>query len=106
MRARTWSTEFKQFLLRGNVIDLAVGIFNGDFLNALVAFLTVAFALFFFVVKPVNVLTSRMRLRQSPDPSTRKCPECLSEIPIAARRCAFCAIEVPAGGEAGTGTAA
>jgi large conductance mechanosensitive channel len=47
-----------------------------------------------------------MRLRQSPDPSTRKCPECLSEIPIAARRCAFCAIEVPAGGEAGTGTAA
>jgi large conductance mechanosensitive channel len=149
MRARTWSTEFKQFLLRGNVIDLAVGIvigaafggmvqalvkdlltplvaaifgspdfsrlsfrihnsvfFYGDFLNALVAFLTVAFALFFFVVKPVNVLTSRMRLRQSPDPSTRKCPECLSEIPIAARRCAFCAIEVPAGGEAGTGTAA
>jgi large conductance mechanosensitive channel len=59
-----------------------------------------------FVVKPVNVLTSRMRLRQSPDPSTRKCPECLSEIPVAARRCAFCAIEVPVGSDAGTGAAA
>jgi large conductance mechanosensitive channel len=149
MQARTWSTEFKQFLLRGNVIDLAVGVvigvafgavvqalvkdlltplvaaifgspdfshlsfrinnsvfLYGDFLNALVAFVTVAFALFFFVVKPANVLTSRMRLRQSPDPSTRKCPECLSEIPVAARRCAFCTVEVPPGNEAETGTAA
>jgi large conductance mechanosensitive channel len=131
--------EFKQFLLRGNVVDLAVGIVigvafgalvgalvadlltpliaaifgkpdfsrlaftvngstfrYGAFLNALIAFLAIAAAVFFFVVKPVNALTRRARTEPTPDPTTRKCPECLSEIPIAARRCAFCASEVGA----------
>jgi large conductance mechanosensitive channel len=134
---RTWATEFKQFLLRGNVVDLAVAfvigaafaalvqaavtdlltplvaaIFGqpdfsalkftingstfryGDFLNALIAFVTIAFVVFFFVVKPINRLTELSRRRESPDPSTRKCPECVSEIPIDARRCAFCTSEV------------
>jgi large conductance mechanosensitive channel len=134
---RRWATEFKQFLLRGNVVDLAVGIvigvafaavvqaavtdlltplvaaifgqpdFNslkltvngsvfryGHFLNVLLAFVTVALVVFFFVVKPINRLTERSRRRESPDPSTRKCPECLSEIAVDARRCAFCTSEV------------
>ena len=134
---RSWASEFKQFVLRGNVIDLAVGIvigaafaavvqaavadlltplvaaifgkpdFNqltfeinnsvfkyGHFLNALIAFLIIAWVVFFFVVKPVNALMSLSQRRESPDPSTRKCPECRSEIPIDARRCAFCTSEV------------
>jgi large conductance mechanosensitive channel len=134
---RAWATEFKQFLLRGNVIDLAVAfvvgaafaalvqaavadlltplvaaVFGqpdfsalsftingstfryGHFLNVLIAFVTIAFVVFFFVVKPINRLTELSRRRESPDPSTRKCPECLSEIPIDARRCAFCTSEV------------
>jgi large conductance mechanosensitive channel len=134
---RSWATEFKQFLLRGNVIDLAVAfvigaafaalvqaavadlltplvaaIFGqpdfsdltftvngsvfryGHFLNALIAFVTIAFVVFFFVVKPINRLIELSRRRESPDPSTRKCPECVSEIPIDARRCAFCTSEV------------
>ena len=134
---RSWGTEFKQFLLRGNVIDLAVAfvvgaafaavvqaavtdlltplvaaIFGqpdfsslkftvngsvfryGHFLNVLIAFVTVALVVFFFVVKPINRLTELSRRRESPDPSTRKCPECLSEIVIDARRCAFCTSEV------------
>ena len=129
---RSWASEFKQFLLRGNVIDLAVAfvigaafaalvqaavadlltplvaaIFGqpdfsdltftingsvfryGHFLNVLISFVTIAFVVFFFVVKPVNRLMEMSRRRESPDPSTRKCPECVSEIPIDARRCAF-----------------
>ncbi len=125
---------FKTFLLRGNVIDLAVavvigGAFGavvtalvkdlitpliaaiggkpdfsalvftvngskfpiGDFLNAVVAFLMIGAAVYFMVVAPMNALTARMhRGEEPPDPTTKKCPECLSEIPIAARRCAFC----------------
>ncbi|MGA2135588.1 MAG: large conductance mechanosensitive channel protein MscL [Bryobacteraceae bacterium] len=125
---------FKQFLMRGNVIDLAVavvigGAFGavvaalvkdlitpiiaaivgkpdfsalkfpinksefllGDFINALVAFLLVATAVYFFVVVPVNAVMSRMRRGEAPpDPTTKQCPECLSTIPIQARRCAFC----------------
>ena len=134
---RTWGTEFKQFLLRGNVVDLAVGIvigaafaavvqaavtdlltplvaaifgqpdFNaltftvngstfryGHFLNVLIAFITVALVVFFFVVKPINRLMELANRRESPDPTTRKCPHCLSEIPIDASRCAFCTSEV------------
>jgi large conductance mechanosensitive channel len=149
MLARTWSSEFKQFILRGNVMDLAVGIvigaafgavvtalvkdlltpllaaifgkpdfsrlvfeingsrfLIGDFLNVVIAFVTIAIALFVFVIKPVNALTSRMRSGRSPDPSTRKCPECLSEIPVAAHRCAFCTVEGPAGEAPEAGTAA
>jgi large conductance mechanosensitive channel len=125
---------FKQFLLRGNVIDLAVavvigGAFGavvtalvkdlltpliaavvgkpdfsaikftvngsifliGDFINVLIAFLSVAAAIYFFVVVPVNTITARARRGQAPpDPTTKSCPECLSTIPIQARRCAFC----------------
>jgi large conductance mechanosensitive channel len=134
---RTWATEFKQFLLRGNVIDLAVAfvigaafaalvqaavtdlltplvaaIFGqpdfdaltftingsefkyGHFLNVLIGFVTIAVVVFFFVVKPINRLMELSRRRESPDPSTRKCPECVSEIPIDAHRCAFCTSEV------------
>jgi large conductance mechanosensitive channel len=134
---RTWATEFKQFLLRGNVIDLAVAfvvgaafaaliqaavadlltplvaaVFGqpdfsaltftingsqfryGHFLNVLIAFVTISFVVFFFVIKPINRLIELSRRRESPDPSTRKCPECLSEIAIDARRCAFCTSEV------------
>jgi large conductance mechanosensitive channel len=134
---RSWASEFKQFLLRGNVVDLAVGIVigaafatlvealvadlitpliaavfgqqdfsalkftvngsefrYGHFLNALLAFVLVAFVVFFFVVRPVNTLMSISKHRESPDPSTRKCPECLSDIALQARRCAFCTAEV------------
>jgi len=125
---------FRQFLLRGNVIDLAVavvigGAFGavvaalvkdlimpliaaivgkpdfsaitfdvngskfliGDFINAVVSFVLIGSAVYFFVVVPMNALTARMRRGEAPpDPTTKKCPECLSEVPIAARRCAFC----------------
>ena len=125
---------FKQFILRGNVVDMAVGVvigaafvtlvtaltkdlltpliaalvhqsdfskiqftvngstfLVGDFINALVAFLLVAAAVYFFVVTPINALVTRMRKAPAPaDPTTKKCPECLSEIPIQARRCAQC----------------
>ena len=125
---------FKQFILRGNVLDLAVAVVMGaafgavvtalvkdlitpliaaiagspdfsgiavtingsrlligDFLNAVIAFLLMAIAVYFFIVLPVNSLTARMNRGEAPpDPTTRKCPECLSEVPIAARRCAFC----------------
>jgi large conductance mechanosensitive channel len=134
---RSWASEFKQFVLRGNVVDLAVGIVigaafaglvqaavtdlltpliaaifgepdfsqlsfkvngsvfkYGHFLNALIAFVLIAFVVFFFVVKPINALNSLAHRRESPDPATRKCPECRSEIPIDARRCAFCTSEV------------
>jgi large conductance mechanosensitive channel len=125
---------FKQFMLRGNVLDLAVAVVMGaaftavvtafvkdlltpliaaivgtpdfsaigmtvngskllvgDFMNALFAFLMVGVAVYFFVVLPVNAMTARMRRGEAPaDPTTKKCPECLSEVAIAARRCAFC----------------
>jgi large conductance mechanosensitive channel len=123
--------EFKAFLFRGNLIDMAVGIViglafaalvtafvadlitpiiaaifgshdfsqltftingstfkYGDFINAAITFISVAAAIFFFVVKPVNVVQARRRLE--PPPDVRACPECLSEIPKAATRCAFC----------------
>jgi large conductance mechanosensitive channel len=126
---------FKKFILRGNVVDMAVGVvigaafagvvgaftkdlltplisvlvgkegqfanlsftirgsvFNvGDFVNAIVSFVLIAGAVYFFVVLPVNALAARMnRGEKPPDPTTKKCPECLSEIPIEARRCAHC----------------
>jgi large conductance mechanosensitive channel len=126
---------FKQFILRGNVVDLAVGVVIGaafgtvvaaftkdlltpliaaligkpdfsaltftvngsvfavgDFINAVISFLLIAGAVYFFVVTPVNALVARMRKAPAPaDPTTKKCPECLSEIPIDARRCSHCA---------------
>jgi large conductance mechanosensitive channel len=129
--------EFRAFILRGNVVDLAVAfvlgaaftavvtalvrdlltpviaaIFGkpnfgslsftihgsefayGDFLNALLTFVLIAAAVFFFVVKPVNYLMARLRTGPDVESPTRGCPECLSQIPIAASRCAFCTSEV------------
>ena len=63
----------------------------GDFINALVSFLLIAIAVYFFVILPVNSVIARMRRGEAPpDPTTKECPECLSTIPIAAKRCAFC----------------
>jgi large conductance mechanosensitive channel len=126
---------FKQFILRGNVVDLAVGVvigaafgsvvtaltkdlltpliaavvkapdfsalkwtvngstfLYGDFLNTAISFFLVAASVYFFVVTPINALIARTRKDPAPaDPTTKKCPECLSEIPIDARRCGHCA---------------
>jgi large conductance mechanosensitive channel len=130
---------FKAFLLRGNVVDLAVGVvigiafgvvitafvkdlvtpliaaiggkpdfaslyftinsskfLYGDFLNALLGFVLIAAVIYYFVVLPVNALVARARKEPPADPTTKKCTECLSEIPIGAKRCAFCAQPQPA----------
>ncbi len=125
---------FKQFIMRGNMLDLAVGVvlgaafgavvtalvkdlltpliaalfgkpdfsaieftlngskfLIGDFINALLSFLFVAAAVYFFVVVPMNALMARVnRGVEQPDPTTKQCPDCLSDVPIRARRCAFC----------------
>ena len=63
----------------------------GDFLNVLLSFVLIAAAVYFFFVAPINAFVARVRRGEvAPDPTTRKCSECLSEVPIAARRCAFC----------------
>jgi len=129
---------FRQFIFRGNVVDLAVAVvigtafgaviaafvkdlltpliaaifgkpdfsglyaevnnsrfMYGDFINSLVAFLLVAVAVYFAVVVPMNAYMAHKRKGEQPsDPTTKQCPECLSEIPIAASRCAFCAVAV------------
>jgi large conductance mechanosensitive channel len=125
--------DFRQFILRGNLVDLAVAVvvgtafaalvnslvkslmtpliaavfgkhdfsglvftingsrfLYGEFINALITFLTVAAVMFFLVVKPVNGLLARLRPEPNIDQETRECPECLSHIPVGARRCAFC----------------
>ena len=123
---------FREFILRGNVIDLAVAVVIGaafagvvdalvkglitpligalvgqpqfDFtvgpfgvglvITAIVNFLLVAAAIYFVIVVPMNRMTARFR-SSTPEPqTTRKCPECLSDIPLDARRCAFCTAEV------------
>jgi large conductance mechanosensitive channel len=72
-------------------------IMYGAFLNSLISFFLIAAAIYFFVVAPMNAYTERRNRGQAPaDPTTKKCPECLSEIPIAARRCAFCTTSVSA----------
>lgn len=129
--------EFKAFLLRGNVVDLAVAVVIGGaigavvtslvenlitpliaaiggqqdfseitftinnsefgiglFLNALIAFVVIAAVIFFFIVKPMNLLLERSKREAPADPSLRKCPACLSDVPIAATRCAFCTSEL------------
>jgi large conductance mechanosensitive channel len=132
--------EFRTFLLRGNVVDLAVAVVigaafgavvtalvediitpiiaaiggqpdfsaetftindsvfrYGDFINKVINFVIVAAAIFFVVVKPMNMLMARMHRGQAtPDPTTRVCPECLGEVPIAARRCMHCTQPLPA----------
>ena len=61
-------------------------------MNAIVAFLLIAAAVYFFVVLPMNAVVARQRRGEiPPDPTTKKCMECLSDVPIAARRCAFVA---------------
>ena len=125
--------DFKAFLLRGNVVDLAVAVvlgaafgalvaalvrdlltpiialifgkpdfsnlsftinsshfLYGDFINFLISFITIAAAVFFFVVQPVNLLMRKRRTEPDVESETRPCTECLSSIPREARRCAFC----------------
>jgi large conductance mechanosensitive channel len=134
-------SDFKKFVLRGNVVDLAVAVVvgvaftamvtafvadlitpliaaifgkpnfgnltftlnhstfkYGSFLNALISFLIVATVVFFAVVVPLTALMKRLNLvpNEEPKPETHACPECLSDIPVAARRCAFCTSEVAA----------
>jgi large conductance mechanosensitive channel len=130
---------FKQFILRGNVLDLAVAVVMGaafgavvtalvkdlltpliaaiakapdfsavsfqingskfligDFINSLISFLLIAVAVYFFVIMPVNALMARLNRGEAPpDPTTKKCPECLSDVAIGARRCAFCTSALP-----------
>jgi large conductance mechanosensitive channel len=62
----------------------------GDFVNSVVSFVIVGAAVYFAVVLPINALVARARKQPPADPTTKKCPECVSEIPIQARRCAFC----------------
>jgi large conductance mechanosensitive channel len=126
---------FKKFILRGNVVDMAVGVVIGaafagvvagltkaflnpiiklvagggdkfttmtfkvhgidfpidEFINATISFILIAAAVYFFVVLPVNTLMARMQRPAAPAaPTTKKCPECLSDIPIEAKRCAHC----------------
>jgi large conductance mechanosensitive channel len=129
--------EFKQFLLRGNVVDLAVGVVIGaafgsvvtaivadilspliaviakvpDFgglsfvvngsqfmyghlINALISFLLVAISVFFFIIKPMNLLISKTKKEAEKEVTTKKCKECLSDIPINATRCKYCTQKV------------
>jgi large conductance mechanosensitive channel len=129
--------DFRQFILRGNLVDLAVAVvigaafgavvtalvtdlitpliaaiggkhdfsrltftingsrfLYGAFINALIAFLVIALVVFYFVIKPVNALMERLRPERPVELVTRPCPECLSEIPVGARRCSFCTSEV------------
>jgi large conductance mechanosensitive channel len=62
----------------------------GNFLNALISFIIVAAAVYFFVVIPINTLIAKAKKEPPADPTSKKCPECLSEIPIAAKKCAHC----------------
>ena len=128
--------DFKTFLLRGNVVDLAIAVvvgaacgavvtalvkdlltpllaipgktdlsslsftinksefLYGDFINVLISFLSIAAAVFFLVVRPLNALMARRKTEPDVDSLTRECPECLSSVPSAARRCAFCTSEL------------
>jgi len=132
--------DFREFLLRGNLVDMAVGIviglafaavitafvadiitpiiaaiggqpnfsdltftinkshfLYGSFFNAVLSFVLIAAAVFYLVVKPVNALMARRKTEPPVEATTRSCPECLSDIPVAARRCAFCTAVVGAG---------
>ncbi len=126
-------TGFKQFVLRGNVVDLAVGVvigaafgkvvtalvenvltpligavarvpdfsnlyftlngskfMYGNFLNALLAFIIVSAAVYFFVVTPINTLIAKTKKEAPLDPTTKKCPKCMNEIHKDASKCGFC----------------
>jgi large conductance mechanosensitive channel len=130
--------DFKKFILRGNVVDLAVAVvigaafgaiikslvadfvtplvgaiggkanfsslyftihhskfMYGDFINAIISFLIIAFVVFFLIVQPINKLLAYSNRNKEPDePGTKTCPECLSSVPTKATRCAFCAIKL------------
>ncbi len=129
--------DFREFLLRGNLVDMAVGIvigvafsavvtalvsdlitpliaaiggkpdfaalsftinkshfLYGSFFNALISFIVIAAVVFFLVVRPVNALMRRYRTEPEVVQPTKECPECLSQIPLAAKRCAFCTSQV------------
>jgi large conductance mechanosensitive channel len=131
--------DFRQFLLRGSLVDLAIAVVigaafgavvtalvkdlitpliaaiggqpdfggldftinksrfaYGDFLNTVISFVIIAAVVFFLVVKPVNALLDRLQTAPPVEEETRECPACLSQIPFAARRCAFCTEEVGA----------
>ena len=131
--------DFREFLLRGNLVDMAVGIvigiafaavitalvadlvtpliaaiggnpdfsslsftinkshfLYGAFINALITFVVIAAVIYYLVVKPVNALMERRKTEPPVDATTRECPHCLSQIPVGARRCAFCTQEVGA----------
>jgi large conductance mechanosensitive channel len=77
----------------GVVVHLGSGVFKvGDFLNAIIDFLLIAAVVYFVLVLPMNKLLERIKKPEAvPEPTTKPCPECLSDIPIAARRCAHCA---------------
>ena len=124
---------FRTFILRGNVVDLAIAVvigaafgtvvsalvkdlltpliaaiggkpdfsslfftlnnskfLYGDFINAIIAFIILALVIYYLVVVPVNALMARYQSEPPPPAKTRPCPECLSNVPLAARRCAFC----------------
>jgi large conductance mechanosensitive channel len=129
---------FRDFIMRGNVVDLAIAVvigaafgavvtalvkdlitpliaaifgqpnfggltftihnsqfLYGDFINAVISFLAIAAAIYYLIVMPMNALAARRERGRGPTaPTTRQCPECLSEIPIAARRCAYCTAQV------------
>jgi large conductance mechanosensitive channel len=131
--------EFRDYLMRGNIVDLAVavvigvafgavvnslvddiimpiiGIFGGspdfsantftingsvfrwgNFVTALISFIIIAAVIFFVVIKPMMMMTDRIKRGQgTPDPTTRSCPECLGEVPIAATRCMYCTQPLP-----------
>jgi large conductance mechanosensitive channel len=130
---------FKAFLLRGNVVELAIAVvigvafgvvitafvkdlvtpliaaiggkpdfaalsftinnskfLYGEFINAVIAFLIIAAVIYFLVVIPYQAMVERSRKEPPPDPTIKKCPECLSDIPKDARRCAFCTSPQPA----------
>ncbi len=129
--------DFKAFLLRGNVVDLAIAVVvgaafgavvtalvqdfitpliaaiggqqdfsalaftihdstfrYGDFINKTITFVLIGAVVFFLIVVPLNAYLARSRKEPPPDPTVRKCPECLSDIPSEARRCAYCTSEV------------
>jgi large conductance mechanosensitive channel len=88
--------EFREFILRGNLVDLAVAVVIGTAFAAVV---------FFFVVKPVNALMDRMKTEPPIDERTRACPECRSDIPMLANRCAFCTAQVGPDPSVGPGPA-
>ena len=69
----------------------------GAFLNAAISFVVIAAVLFYVVIKPVNALMARRRTEPPVAETTRECPECLSQIPVGARRCAFCTAQVEPG---------